>query len=129
MKNLIIIKKSKLKGAGQGAFAACDLSKGERLGEYTGRLIDPEDYEKLDSKVYTFEVTKKFEGRYYLFYIDASDPKHSGLLRYVNGAYGSAQKKLINVESYQYAEKVFYRAKRDIKKGEELTTQYTFYKV
>ena len=124
LQDLIFIKKSSLKGAGKGAFARKDIATKTKLGEYSGRLIDKEAFDKLKDTLYTFEVTKKFEGRYYLFYIDASDPKHSSLLRYVNGALGKKQKKLVNVESYQYAEKIYYRACRDIKKGEELIIDY-----
>ena len=124
MKDLIAIKTSNIPGAGMGAFARTKISKGQRIGEYTGRLLDAESYDKLRNKLYTFEVAKKYRGRYYTFYIDASNPKKSGLLRYVNGALGKQQRKAINVESYQYAEKIYYRATKNIKPGDEIIIDY-----
>lgn len=121
LKNLLIIKDSLIKGAGKGAFAKHDIKKGTKLGEYNGKLIDHESYTKLEDKGYIFEVTKKIGTRYYLFYIDA---RFGDELRFVNGAHSKTQKKQVNVESYQYAERVFFKAKRNIKKGEELLTDY-----
>lgn len=111
-------------GAGQGAFAATRITKGSRVGEYSGQLLCQERYERLRNPAYVFEVRKKFEGRYYTFYIDAKDPRRSSELRYVNGARTPAQKRKINVEAYQYKEKIYYRATRTIRAGEELLIDY-----
>lgn len=121
LKDLIEVKTSKLKGAGFGAFARVDLPKGKRLGEYTGKLLSQLEYDKLTDTAYVFEVTKRFRGKYYLFYIDA---KRGDDLRFVNGAHSKKQKKRINIESYQYGERIFYRTTKAIKAGEELLIDY-----
>ena len=119
--DLIKVKDSSFAFAGKGAFAKKDLKKGLRLGEYNGKLLSLEEYEALTDKAYVFEVKKKFEGRYYLFFIDA---RAGDALRFVNGAYTKEQKEKVNVEAYQYSERIFFRTKRDIKKGEELIIDY-----
>ena len=121
LSKILIIKKSLIKGAGQGAFAKVTIPKGMRIGEYNGKVLGFDDYKTLSDKSYIFEVIKKFEKKYYLFYIDA---KSGDELRFVNGAYSKEQKKNINVESYQYAERVFFKAKKTIKKGQELIIDY-----
>ena len=118
---LILIKDSSLSFAGKGAFARELLKKGQRLGEYNGKLLSLEEYEELSDKAYIFEVKKKFEGRYYLFFIDA---RSGDALRFVNGAYTKEQKEKVNVEAYQYSERIFFRTRREVKKGEELVIDY-----
>lgn len=117
-------RESTIEGAQQGAFAIQDIPKGVRIGEYRGRLLSMEQYESLEDKRYTFEVAKRFRGRYYLFYVDAKDLAYSNVLRYVNGAYSQSQRAMINVESYQYAGKIWYRSIKVIKAGQELITDY-----
>lgn len=121
LKDLLEIKKSNIPGAGDGAFSRKNLPKGKRLGEYNGKILGFDDYESLRNKSYIFEVTKKFKGKYYLFYIDA---RSGDALRFVNGAYGKEQRKKVNVESYQYAERIFFRTTKNIPKGEELLIDY-----
>ena len=121
LSDLIEIKRSSFAYAGKGAFAKKDLKKGLRLGEYNGKLLSLEEYEELSDKAYIFEVKKKFEGRYYLFFIDA---RSGDALKFVNGAYTKEQKEKVNVEAYQYSERIFFRTKREVKKGEELIIDY-----
>jgi SET domain-containing protein len=118
------IKKSTITGAGLGAFARSLIKKGEKIGEYTGELLTINEYESLKDKSYIFEVGKKFEGRYYTFYINGKNKKYASSLRYINGAYGKKKTQQINCEAYQYAEKIFYRATKNIKPGEELFVDY-----
>jgi SET domain-containing protein len=121
LSDLVEIKTSNIIGANKGAFAKTLIRKGIRIGEYDGKILGVEEYEKLKDKSYIFEVCKKYREKYYLFYIDA---KYGGLLKYVNGAHCDEQKKNVNVESYQYAERIFFRAIRDIILGEELLIDY-----
>ena len=119
--SLIVVKTSNIPQAGNGAFAKTIIPKGTRIGEYNGKLLSLLEYEALEDKSYVFEVAKKYQNRYYLFYIDAM---RGDDLRYVNGAYGEDQSSQINVESYQYAERIFFRATRTILPGEELLIDY-----
>lgn len=121
LSDLVEIKTSNILGANKGAFAKTLIQRGTRIGEYDGEILGVDEYEKLQDKSYIFEVCKKYKGKYYLFYIDA---KYGNLLKYVNGAHSNEQKKRVNVESYQYAERIFFRAKRDIVSGEELLIDY-----
>ena len=122
LKDLIDIKKSTIPKAGKGAFAKTRIGCGTRIGEYNGRLHDYASYENLNDKLYVFEVAKKHKDRYHLFFIDAK--KEGGYLRYVNGAMTSAQRKKINVEAYQYGERIFFRANKNIKPGQEILIDY-----
>ena len=80
----------------------------------------------MPNKQYIFEVNKKIKnkGTYKTFFIDAAKEKPGRELRFINGAHGKKQQKMINVESYQYAEKIFYRARKNINPGEELIIDY-----
>ena len=72
-----------------------------------------------------FEVQKKVNGKYKLFYIDARKKKYSNWARYVNGVKTPLQKKKnLNVRAYQYNEKIFYKTTRNIQQGEELFIDY-----
>ena len=109
-----------------GIFANETCPKGIRLGEYTGDLLSEKAYDRVSNKFYMFELSKRSPstGRYSTYYIDASNPRKSGLLRYANGARTASQKKKINAEAYQYAEKIYYRSLREIKAGEEIIIDY-----
>ena len=121
LNKIIEVKKSSILGAGLGAFAKVKISKGQRIGEYNGTLLNQIEYEALQDKTYVFELAKKYQGRYYLFYVDA---KSGDLLKYVNGASSKEEKTKINVEAYQYAEKIFFRSTRIIYPQEELLIDY-----
>ena len=69
-------------------------------------------------------MSRKINGQYTIYYIDAQNKKKSNWLRYVNGAKTKSQKRKINVEAYQYGEKVFYRTIKKIKEKEELIIDY-----
>jgi SET domain-containing protein len=98
---------------GKGAFATTDIPKGTLIGEYTGEVIDEAEADRRyenSERVYLFTV----EGGKY---VDGDDPKN--LLKYVNHSCNP------NCEADIKGEKVFYHALRDIKKGEELTIDYS----
>ena len=121
---IISIKKSNIVSAGLGVFAYHDLRKGLTIGEYKGKVINKQEFEKLKDTRYIFEVNKKINTTYKLFYIDATKVKNSNWLRYVNGAKTREQKKKVNLYAYQYKEKVYYKTTKAIKKGEELLIDY-----
>ena len=113
------VKTSTIPDAGLGVFALRDIKKGERLGEYTGRRIDEKTFQRMQNTQYVFEVSLaggKSE------YIDAESSPC--IMARINGAKTDAQKKKVNVRSYQYAKRIFYQAKQDIGKGEELLIYY-----
>ncbi|MBC61373.1 MAG: hypothetical protein CMP11_02870 [Zetaproteobacteria bacterium] len=122
--NKIVIKKSSIKNAGKGIFTKEKLKAKLKIGQYKGRLISKKIYNTLSDTRYTFELSKKIGKSYKLFYIDAQNKKESNWLRYINGAKTKHQKKMINIEAYQYNEKIFYRTTKEIKAGAELIIDY-----
>lgn len=124
LSKLVEIKSSNIEGANLGAFSKRDIKEGTRLGAYEGVELNYDDYMKLEDQTYVFEVGKKQNGRYIIFYIDASDAQNGNELRYVNGAKTPEQQAMINLRAYQYKEKIYYKATRDIKAGEELIIDY-----
>lgn len=113
------VRKSKIRGAGLGAFATQDISEGTVLGEYTGRRLTKKAFEKLDDITYVFDINRF--GRVH-HYIDGS--RGGNWTRRINGAKNERQRRKVNVESYQYRQRIFIRASRDIKKGEEFIIDY-----
>jgi SET domain-containing protein len=98
--------------AGKGVFAARDIPEGELIGEYTGEIITDEE---ADRRYENEEMT-------YLFDIGGGkciDALRSGcILRYVNHSCDP------NCDDRLEGCRVFYYAKRNIRKGEELTIDY-----
>lgn len=112
---------STIRGAGEGLFAAKDIRKGTRLGEYYGATLTEDEWERMDDEAtdYIFEVDGPNRTR---FYIDAA--ASDCLMAKVNGAKTKRQRRLVNVEAYQYAQKIFFRATKDVPKGAELIVDY-----
>lgn len=97
---------------GLGLFATEVIKKGTRVIEYRGRKISTERAIWIEDNTenrYVFEINDKWS-------IDGS-PRWN-LARYVNHSCRP------NVEAYQYAERIFYRAKWTIQPGSEITVSY-----
>ena len=113
------VKTSTIPNAGLGVFVLRDIKKGERIGEYTGHRIDEKTFQRMRNTQYVFEVTLtggKSE------YIDAKSSPC--VMARVNGAKTQAQKKKVNVRAYQYGKRIYYKAKTDIREGDELLLDY-----
>ena len=120
----IEVRKSSIPSAGMGVFAKESLSEGQRIGEYKGQLISREEFKGKKDTYYVFEVSRKVGKSYKTFYIDARYKKYSNILRYVNGARTTTQKRFINVRAYQYGGKIYYKTLKPLRKGEELLLDY-----
>lgn len=97
---------------GLGLFATQPIKKGSRVVEYTGHKISNKRAEWIEDNTdnrYVFELNDKWS-------IDGS-PRWN-IARYVNHSCRP------NVEAYQYAMKIFYRARWNIKPGEEILVSY-----
>lgn len=114
----VVVKKSSIKNAGLGVFAVSTIEKGEKIGEYTGKIVTVKDYSGLKNTEYCFQVS--INGKP-LHYIDGNRKYWPSL---INGAKTKTQMKLVNVMSYQYRKKIFLKALRSIKPGEELILDY-----
>jgi len=100
--------KVKRSSAGLGLFAARPFKKGERIVEYTGRVISKEEEYTTRSK-YLFEVRKNMT-------IDGA--ARSNFARYINHSCRP------NCEPEIERGRVFIEAIKNIKEGEELSYNY-----
>lgn len=95
--------------AGLGLFADEDIKKGTYIIQYVGNKITNKQAAQNPNR-YIFDLNSKFS-------LDGS-PRYN-LARYVNHL---CEK--YNADSCDDKGKIFYEANRDIKKGEEITTDY-----
>lgn len=97
---------------GLGLFATQPIKKGARIAEYRGRRISNARAEWIEDNTdnrYVFELNDKWS-------IDGS-PRYN-LARYVNHSCRP------NAEAYQYGLKIWYRARWNIKPGDEILVSY-----
>jgi len=95
---------------GEGLFAAETISKGQLIIEYTGERIDDAESERRGGR-YLFEVKKNLV-------IDGSHPSHTA--RYINHACNPNAE----AEHEVTEDRVYIRALRKIRPGEEITIDY-----
>lgn len=118
----LLVKKSRLPGAGKGLFTTKDIKKGKKIIEYRGEIIDWKEYckrVKEDKDGYLVYISRKK-------CIDAyNTPQYKA--RYANDAEGLIRsKKYKNNAEYQIiGDKVYLVATRDIKAGEEIFVSYS----
>ena len=112
------IKQSTIKNAGKGAFTEVYLRTGTTIGDYKGKILTKKQYDRLPEEQadYVWEISTT-NGP---MYIDAKSKKHSNWLRYLNDSKDSR----INVEPYQYKQKLYYRTTKNIRPGTELFVSY-----
>ncbi len=118
----LLVKKSKLPGAGKGLFTTKPIKKDARVIEYRGEIIGWKDYNE--------RVKRQEDG--YLFYFNRNkcvDAFHTPQYkaRFANDAAGIVKVKgLRNNSHYEVQEdKCYIVAARDIKPGEEIFCDYT----
>lgn len=118
----LLVKRSKLPGAGKGLFTTRAIRKDSKVIEYRGEIIGQKEYRRRTRR----------EEDHYLFYhsrnrcIDAMHtPQYKA--RYANDAAGLVKVKgLRNNSDYMiFGKKCFIVAARDIKAGEEIFVNYT----
>ena len=87
------IKTSTIPNAGNGAFANIFLPKGSVLGNYKGKRLSSQQYNRLRDQSYVWELSS----RHGPIYIDGKNPKLSNWLRFLN----DSRDRRVNVEPYQ----------------------------
>lgn len=97
--------------AGLGLFAGEDIKKGELIIEYIGNILNKEESDKVKTNQYLFEVNRNKT-------IDGS--VRWNIARYCNHACEEAA----NAESEIKKGRVFVKATKDIKDGEEICYDY-----
>jgi uncharacterized protein len=113
---LVVVRRSRIQG--RGVFAAIDLAAGQRIIEYTGRLLtsDEADSQCADESMrrhHTFLFAVDDD-----WVIDGGDGGGEG--RYINHSCDP------NCESVVEGRRVFIHATRDIGAGEELVYDYWY---
>jgi hypothetical protein len=117
------VKQSKLLKAkgidANGLYSKQPWGKGAILGEYRGkRLTFQRALNKKRNTNYMFDVKR---GKKVLFVIDAANKRHSSFLRYANAADYESQQ---NTQYIQKHGKIYLKALRPIKRGEEILAWY-----
>lgn len=97
--------------AGLGLFAGENIKKGELIIEYIGNILNKEEAEKVNTNQYLFEVNRNKT-------IDGS--VRWNIARYCNHACEEAA----NAESEIKKGRVFVKAIKDIKEGDEILYDY-----
>ena len=118
-KQALIIKKSKLKGAGKGLFTKQFIPKRSSIVEYIGKISPWRDVDHREGKnVYVYYVNRNHV-------IDAYTYKKA-YARYANDAKGISKVKGIrnNARYEKQGLKVYIKATRDISPGEEIYVGY-----
>lgn len=96
---------------GLGLFATRPIKKNSRIAEYKGRLLATRQAEKLEARGnrYLYEINSRWT-------IDGTP--RSNIARYFNHSCNP------NAETYDVKHRVFIRALRNIKPGEEIVYDY-----
>ncbi|CAH8287267.1 unnamed protein product [Schistosoma turkestanicum] len=124
-KGLITISKSRIHGAGLGAYANANIQCGTIFGHYEGQIVylhemDNEERVRRSRGGYAWLVRANNNG-VSAHLVDARNPLNSNWLRFVNCARFEEEQNLVTV---QYRGKIYYRACKDISRFEELLTYY-----
>ncbi len=121
-KMALLVKKSKLPGAGKGLYTTKSYKKDDKIIEYRGEIIGWKEYSE--------RVKRQEDG--YLFYFNRNrcvDAFHTPQYkaRFANDAAGIVRiKGFKNNSHYEvHEEKCFIVAARNIKAGEEIFCDYT----
>jgi len=113
----IAIKKSKIQGAGEGAFATCDIPANVVIGEYLGKIYTGDKMYTVESD-YLFSVNKNGK---LVRVIDGDKKRYASWVRYVNSPQNYEEG---NASFYQYGGRIFLKTIRPIPKGQEIYAYY-----
>lgn len=118
----LIIKTSRLPGAGKGLFTTKAIRKESKIIQYRGELLDYKEFHRRE---------RKGNGQY-MFYLKGNhyiDAMHTlqYKARYANDAAGIGRVKGVrnNSDYMVFDNKCYIVASRDIKAGEEIYVSYT----
>ena len=105
------IENSKIHGT--GGFAKRDIKRGSRIIEYIGKKINKEEAEKISDKdgIFIFEVNEEWD-------IDGNVPENTA--RFIN--HSCEPNCTFEIKN----NRIWIKAKRNIKMGEELSYNYGF---
>eukprot|EP00928_Gymnodinium_smaydae_P022998 TRINITY_DN19146_c0_g2_i1.p1 TRINITY_DN19146_c0_g2~~TRINITY_DN19146_c0_g2_i1.p1 ORF type:complete len:211 (-),score=65.82 TRINITY_DN19146_c0_g2_i1:182-763(-) len=118
------VKKSTMKGAGQGLFATSPVLTGTKLPHfYDGKRLTHKEFLKLKDFSYVMGL-KGATPKSKVFAVDARLLVDGNPLRYVNGAKTAAQRRRINCKMQCMSDKVYYITTKPVRAGEEFVVDY-----
>lgn len=134
--NKLELKTSTIPNAGRGIFAKELIIANTSLGEYTGKWVSKDEFEKFSDDLkqkgfeYGWEVNDyrgnknrpkgiKLKDGITIGYIDAREETDGNYLRFINHSSTND-----NVRAFQVKDKIYYLTTRDIQPGEELFVDY-----
>lgn len=120
---MLVIKKSKIPGAGKGLFTTHDIKRGEKVIEYTGEIITWKECLKRNDNM-------DGVGAYYFYINDRKciDAQHTldSLARYANDAAGFVRLDGVRNNCRYEVEKgkAYIVASKNLKPGDEIYVSY-----
>mmetsp|Transcript_119054 Transcript_119054/g.333531 ORF Transcript_119054/g.333531 Transcript_119054/m.333531 type:complete len:227 (+) Transcript_119054:92-772(+) len=122
--SVLSVRKSKVKGAGMGLFAAKALKGGYTLpADYRGKRLTKAQVRRLKDGSYLFFLKENSRPES-CHGIDGRSQTADNPLRFVNGAMTEQQRRQINVRATQRGDKIFFVTKRRVAAGEEFLIDY-----
>jgi|ERR1700722_19411474 len=115
-KKNLVVKRSRLAGAGKGLFTKVFIAKRTLIAQYKGRMITWKEFDADNPFIYSINRKHVIDARTY----------KKALARYANDARGLHSKNGVRNNS-RYIEdglKVFIEATKDIQPGEEILVAY-----
>jgi hypothetical protein len=107
--------------AGSGLYASRPYNSGDVIVEYTGKIISVEDSEKKKkNRNYFFEVRR---GRKPVYVIDSANNRNSSAAKFVNTVLEFGDRRR-NAEFVQRNMKIYLKATKSIKRGQEIIGYY-----
>ena len=114
------IKPSNIDGAGLGCFTKKYIEKGTTIGQYLGKIINEESFDRKKDTDYIWQINYPDKTRKF---IDAKYKKLGNPLRFVNSVTEEGDPNQ-NVEVFQKHKNIYYKTIRGILPGSEILTDY-----
>tara|TARA_A100001015_G_C14821686_1_gene644935 strand:- start:235 stop:777 length:543 start_codon:yes stop_codon:yes gene_type:complete len=114
------IKPSNISGAGLGCFTKKYIEKGTTIGQYLGKIINEESFDRKKDTDYIWQINYPDKTRKF---IDAKYKKLGNPLRFVNSVTEEGDPNQ-NVEVFQKHKNIYYKTIRGILPGSEILTDY-----
>ena len=105
-----------------GLFVTTFMKKGTVLGEYKGKTLTLEQFDRSRKEDYIWEISYPTKGHH--TYVDAYFKKANNELRYVNAVYKEEEKVKKNTLMFQKHKRVWYKLCRSVLPGTELIVDY-----
>ncbi|CAH1782439.1 unnamed protein product [Owenia fusiformis] len=114
----LVVRLSKIPGAGHGVWTTAEIPKGVRFGPYAGKIVEIHREHDAHESGYAWMIYKNEKPSHF---IDAGDVGQANWMRYVNCARFEGEQ---NVTAFQYLGQIYYRTFRPIPPNTEVLVWY-----